>query len=237
MYVGMLNRILFLLLASCASQSSEGFDPPPDAGTTSIDAAQPLPDAIVVAPQGCIMGNLPEARTLTLVDNDSLPSALIDELQDMHVGDRRKLFSREYFTPCWAATGTAPTLVVNPAGAGPAIPVWKIPTGQTVSARIPYEPGDRVQTFDIEAFGDGAVDWIGNVVVYTTLGGPTTLTLASNGGGVVNQSAAWTLGGGFAVSGLPGGVALASGGVMKLDIIVSGGTFLHVGAVRLGIRR
>jgi len=67
-----------------------------DAGADAairVDAALDAPvDAATKPPiqqRGCSsMGNLPDAMTAVLTDNDPIPSALLVELQEQHVGDK-----------------------------------------------------------------------------------------------------------------------------------------------------
>lgn len=230
---------LILTLAACSVYPG---DVPTDAHVVVAHAdarADATPDAAQQPPapaEGCLMGNLPDARTVTLGTNDPIPPALLDELQDMHAGDKRKPFSRGFFPTCWTTTGSAPVLVINPAGA--VLPVWRIDTAQTVRTRIPYEGGETVLTVSLETYGNGVIDWVGNVEFATDMTGASGFNVASNGGGVINQPAAWQTGGGFVVS---GGSVVAANGVLWLELVLSGGTGgvdrLHVGSIHLGLRR
>jgi hypothetical protein len=79
--------LLAVMLLGC-SQPAEGLPdakqrPPIDA-SLAVDAT-PQPDSNVRSLEGCSMGNLPAARTLTIGTADVVPSALIDELQDRDI--------------------------------------------------------------------------------------------------------------------------------------------------------
>lgn len=219
----LLALLLLLLLSACTDFDSEAGPPDsrilPDAGAHLLDAAPPQ--------TGCNMGNLPTSRTQTFTDGDPIPPAFLNEVQDMIVGDRRPVFPTQFFPTCWFATGTAPTLVVNPA-AGPVLDVWKIPTAQTVRTRIPFEGGVTLSSFTIDAYGDAAVDWVGTLTFSVDQAGTSGFIVTSNGGGVVNQPSVWTKGGGFAA---PVGTPLTADGVLYLDLVVSGGSFLWVGGI------
>lgn len=175
------------------------------------------------------MGNLPGARTITIGTADAVPSALLDELQDMFVADRRTTFQRQFFPTCWFATGTPPTLVAAPS-AGPAIPVWKIPTAQQVVARIPYEAGETLVAVAIEAFGDGAVDWSGFIQTWPSMNGVHSNIASIT---VTNQSATWALVSGWTVT----PTVLAANQILGIEINPNQGTFVHLGEIYLSFSR
>lgn len=177
------------------------------------------------------MGNLPTSRTITLVPGDAIPSNLLNEIQDQFVGDKRALFYRQIIPFAWRHPGSAPTYVDAPAGTP--TQVWSLPTGQILRARIPYESGDTIAVVDFEVYGDGAVDWVGTLKFSSLPDGTGGGTIASNGGGVTNEPAAWSFGN-LVVS--PVG-PLPVGGVMWAEITLSGGTQLYLGSIRLGITR
>lgn len=212
--------ILFLLsTCGCLGDDREPID----------DAAVPV-DAPKPPQSGCLMGSLPTSRTITLIPGDPIPSAVINELQDQFVGDKRAIFRRQFFPTCWKSTGTAPTLVANPGSYG--TPVWLIPTGQTVTTRIPYEIGERLlgtspNGMDIELFGDGTID-IASIQVnfYPALTSTAGVILAVDDS-ENNIAAAW------AVHKYVGNSDpdLAANGQMLLSIQVSTGTQLYVGNI------
>lgn len=181
--------------------------------------------------EGSDMGNLPTARTITLVPGDPVPSNLLNELQDIAVADARQLFYRQLVPVAWKATGTAPTFVDNPAGTP--VAVWKLPTAQTVRARLPYEVADSISVVDFEVYGDAAVDWTGALKFNALMDGTGGGTIASNGGGVTNETAAWKFQN-LTVS--PVG-PLPIGGAMYVEFVISGGVQLYLASVRLGITR
>lgn len=132
------------------------------------------------------MGNLPTSRTLTLVSSDPIPSALLNELQDQHVGSKHP--NRPLFIggADWVVDAGTATRVGN---------VWTFPTTGTnrLVACLKLWPGTRISNllwsynrnsnnvsgeFDISlarrSFGDG---------------GATTATVTS---GVVSSGTGFT---------------------------------------------
>lgn len=217
---------LALLFAACSGPDPDTGPPDAqvelDAGVRHLDAAAPPPQNT-----GCNMGNLPLARTQTFTNADPVASAVLNELQDMVVADRRPAFGTQFFPTCWSASGTAPTLVINP-GTGPAIEVWKIPTGQTVRTRIPYEGGVSSVSYTFDIFGDGAVDFVANILWEPDMSGSGGFTVTSNGAGANNVPGSWSKYGGMAA---PNATTLTADGILELDLIVSGGTFLWIGGI------
>jgi hypothetical protein len=172
-----MNKILslsLLVLLACT----------PDAPEAQPDAAPPTPDASVVvdaqadarteprAPkQGCTMGNLPTARTITLVNGDPLPPDLINEMQDQFgklTDDDKPLFiAADGFCLVNAAAG-APALTWTSAGA-----VWSLPGDNTVSHSLDLRVGTIITGISVSSnrpllgpatayltrrsFGDGGV--------------------------------------------------------------------------------
>lgn len=191
------------------------------------------------------MGNQPYDRTVTVDDSDALPSGIINELQDINAADRRTYFKRQVFPTCWVSSGAAPVLVANP-GAGAPVPVWQIPTGVTVNARIPFEPGEMIAGnaspttpplingvgFFYEAYGDGVTDFVISVIyapgdpgVLNALGTLTgQVTLGSDNR--LNHAASWTTTG-INIANL---VTLTDIGVLYVKIVTSGGgSGIHLG--------
>ena len=212
---------ILVLVAACSS---------PDLDTGAPDArisqdAASHPDAALPQNVGCNMGNLPNARTKTYVDSDPVDPAILNELQDMAVADRRPAFGTQFFPTCWSATGTAPTLVLNP-GTGPGIEVWKIPTGQTVVARIPFEGGVSSVSYTFDIFGDGAVDFVANVQFSPDMSGAGGFIVTSGFGN--NVPGAWSKYSGLAT---PVTTTLTADGILYLQLVVSGGAFLWVGGI------
>lgn len=181
------------------------------------------------------MGSLPKARTATLTSADPFPSALGNELQDMHVGDKRTFFKRQFFPSCWHASGTPPTLVNNPASpTGPDVPVWLVPTAQTIITRIPYYPGEQVSGvsgagspgFQIEVYGDGAADFtavLRSIAGLNTTSGATVIV----NDGRTNQAASWST----VNLSVDVEIPLPDPGALYLSIAVSSGTQIYIGQI------
>lgn len=138
---------------------------------------------------------------------------------------------RQVIPNAWLSSGTAPTIEANPSGS--TAPVWKLPTGQTVRTRIPYEPGDTVATLSLETYGDGAIDWIANLQWDASSDGTGGAVIGSNGVGITNETASWKMSP-IVVSGAD---PMTSGGNLWLEIVLSGGTQLYLGSVEIGMRR
>lgn len=186
------------------------------------------------------MGNMPYARTTTLVPGDPLASGLVDELEDMAAGDRRTYFKRPYFPVAWASSGAAATLITNPAGAGPPVPVWHIPTAVTVTARLPYEIGDIMAPgssltlppsvaggvgFQYEVYGDGVTDFTMSILYAPGVAGVSS-GLNNLTGGVTlgtrsqtNPPASW----GVNTVDVLSLVSLGELGVLYVQFVTSGG--------------
>jgi hypothetical protein len=139
------------------------------------------------------MGNLPFARTASPASGDPVESALLAELQDMFVGDKRTHFERPQFPIGWTTTGTAPTLVANPQAGGEVIPVWKLPTGATHRTRANYmEPNDSLVDMVFDIFGDGVADWTLTATFSSDLTAAPAQSLTIASGSVNNSPASWT---------------------------------------------
>lgn len=177
------------------------------------------------------MGNLPTSRTETCINGAPVGPNLINEIQDIFVADARRLFYRQIIPAGWRATGTPPTFVDNPSGT--VVEVWKLPTAQTVRARIPYEVGDNIAVVDFEVYGDAAVDWTGAIKFNALMDGTGGGTIADNGAGVTNETAAWKF---QNLTIAPLG-PLPMGGAMYVELVISGGVQLYLASVRLGITR
>lgn len=119
MHGSMNKAIAFLLaIAACGDNNAYPVDAPPDAAVDgAVDAGQPdtPPDATDATPQtqrGCSnMGNLPDAMTAVLTEADPVPSALLVELQEMHVGDKHA--PRSWVVPAGAFCLTGGTGTLN----------------------------------------------------------------------------------------------------------------------------
>lgn len=104
-------RIFFILLifVSCDTNNAGALDPPDamadSAGVPGTDAAVPSPapprsfcfGSAGLGEKVAEMGNLPGSRTITINLGDPVPSSLLNELQDQHVGN--KFASRTLFIP------------------------------------------------------------------------------------------------------------------------------------------
>lgn len=178
------------------------------------------------------MGNLPASRTITINTGDPVPAALLNELQDMHAGDRRKAFVRQYFPVCWEASGGTPALANNPAGAP--VEVWQLPSGITAArARLPFETGDTIQSMNLEIYGDGAgVQFIAALKFKAAIDG-------SGGGDIaaaftyVGEPASWNLRN-IPVTAV---TTMSQNNVLYLEMSVSSGTHIYLGSVYLGLTR
>lgn len=186
------------------------------------------------------MGNLPTSRTETCITGAPVSHNLMNEIQDMIVGDRRPAFSFNSFPIAWTTTGVAPTLVINPQAGGVPVAVWKLPAAATHTARLRFDPGDTLASMLVDVYGDGVADWTMNLTHATNLtAAASTITLASTGGSVNNSPASWTR---YDINalGLGGGVVMATlpVGYLELDFILSGGgAQIYVGEIIFGMSR
>jgi hypothetical protein len=198
-----MNKIIALLAVAvgCGTDRYAAPSVPPDSAVVldaaMADAAHDAapPDAAVPPPLGCDdMGNLPGSRTITLTPGDPVPSALLDEMQDMIVGARRGQFTRR-FQPCnyYSTSPTFWALAQNPSGVPAQFqPVLKTASATVVSAyfQIPFEPGETLIGATMDFFGDGTVLPITQIMyspnIHTTASSPGFINSAT----VV--SATWT---------------------------------------------
>ncbi len=179
---------------------------------------------------------LPGARDFTLVDGDPVPPNLLNNLQDMFVGDKRTAFSPIRFASGWISTVALPTLVANPQGGGMVIPVWHFPGNGTYRTGLSYQVGELVSDFQFDVFGDGVVDWTIDLKHDSDLtAAPTTaITIAS--GSVNNSPASWTR---YTMS-VIGSVnpTILQVGYLSLEVFVSGGGVnLYLGNTFMGMSR
>jgi hypothetical protein len=231
-------KTILVALAIVSACGADATYAPPDAAQHAADAAidSPAPDAAPAGIEGC-MGNLPTSRTATINTGDPIPPNLINELQDMHAGDRRKMFWRQWFPTCWTSNlGAAPTLVTNPTigATESALPVWHFAGGSpgaVAFTRIPYEGGDIPQSVVVEVLGDGAVDWVATLNILPSIGG-TSSTISQNGIGVVNEPAVWS----YDASMITIPTTLPNFGTLSfvMSIVSGAGTALHVGNIFVG---
>lgn len=183
------------------------------------------------------MGNLPDARTLNVVAGDPASAALLDELQDNIVGSNRPPIPRRIFPSFWF--GGTSVCVVNPNGANSQL-AWKLTTGNTYDAMIPFDSGDTLTGFSLDVYGDGAVDLAAGNASVLTRGSPNFAvdTVVGINPTLNNIPATWTtlvftssVGGAFPA------LLMGSTSYLELQLSPSGGTFLHVGYLTPIFRR
>lgn len=135
----MKSALLALLVVSAACGDNAPYSYPVDAGNDAradagrldaaidahIDAAQPPPQQ-----RGCSnMGNLPDAMTAVLTDDDPIPSALLVELQEQHVGDKHS--PRAWVIPAGAFCLTGGTGTLNNG-------IWTMTGNQNTKLEAPF---------------------------------------------------------------------------------------------------
>jgi hypothetical protein len=226
-----------LLLTACIDGPGASPDAPP---WLPLDASVDAPPA---PHEGCNnMGLLPDDVTLTLGPTDPIPGSLITEIQEMFPnGGKRSDFARGWTPPCWSFTGVAPTVVNNPSGPGPDIPVWKIPANQDVWARIPYEVGDRIvgaNTIPFEIYGDGTITILDMRITFfpSISTGVGAVSVAAYATGLTPVPVGWNTP--FMSAGAIDDVLLTQGGVLQLEFELSAaGSEIYLGMLYLPFDR
>lgn len=138
---------------------------------------------------------------------------------------------RQFFPTAWGATGTPPTLANNPVS--DVLPVvWRLPTDQTVRARIPIEIGKTITSIRFEVYGDNVVSWFGGMFSWTDASGSGQESLASNLPARSDQPAQWQS---EELDVFDVGPQL-SGATVEFFIFLSGGSHLYMGAIEVGVR-
>lgn len=171
-----MNKIFALFaLASCATGTSYPPDSPDGrleyehdarAFDASIDALQP--DAATPHTEGCNMGLLPAARTTTLVNGDPISPDLINEIEDMIVGNKRATYGRTFY-PRFVIVGSWSAVAVIVTAGGFAHPGFTSTAGSVLSVvEIPYIVGERITSLDLKVCGNGAADLSADVAYAST---------------------------------------------------------------------
>ena len=88
-YIEDMPKLSLVLLIAFAAACGDNYvaELSPDA---AVDAAPIVVDAAPQQQRGCSMGNLPNAVTIVLGDNDPVPSSLLNELQEIAVAGNYK---------------------------------------------------------------------------------------------------------------------------------------------------
>lgn len=136
---------------------------------------------------------LPGARDFTLVDGDPVPPNLLNNLQDMFVGDQRGVFYPNILPSQFVESSPGFVTPANPngIGIGAFVPVWKITAGTAHALfYIPTQGGDVVSDMWVDLYGDGTIDLTITPQVYSGMpsGSPTVLATVT----INNVPAAWT---------------------------------------------
>lgn len=189
----MKNAIIFLaFLASCGPVQDAPQDAAPTSGESLHDAGSPYPVDAVESRRnnGCsnIMGNLPNSRSKTYVDGDPVDPQILDELQDVNIGAKRKPFSRPR-GPRFTVQGTwsAPAVVND--GLTKALVASTSVGASTGFLEIPFDDGDRITGVTFQVCGNGVTDTIFDLFLGTTAGG--LISIASGGITDTNRTNAW----------------------------------------------
>jgi len=216
-----MNKIIGLIaaLVACSDHQEVQTDARIHDASVTIDSRAPdaatTPDAAPPQNHGCDMGNLPESRTITLGPDDPVPSALLDELQDMHTGDRRKTFVRQFFPSFLVQTGWGAIANVTAGGVTrPAITSTGASTTGLLS--VPIEVGDRMKSIRMFVCGNGVAVLNADVVHNTdflVVAGTTNFHL-----GPSTPSAAWQVAN---FSNIAGPYVQVVGGFTELRLNVS----------------
>jgi hypothetical protein len=150
------------------------------------------------------MANLPYSRTITLGPDDPIPSALLNELQDQAIGNKKPIMRRSIPLKNldlavgqlqWHADGYA-TFTGSSTG--------------TVKIHVPFEVGDRVLGLECMLYGNGSVDVVHKLTLFDITVTPTLLVDDTDS----NRAAAW---GAYAPTTIPHVMATGEDLVWSMD--------------------
>lgn len=232
-YKGEMRKSLSFILILCACGDVAAGYPLVDA-SVAVDGAVTADAITKRPPTGDCMGNLPFSRTDTHVDGDPLAPALVDEIQDLHVGDRHTNRVYKTYLSQWVSVGGTGTAVcdLNPSGLS-LDPVWKLTANHVYGANIPYWPGQTFVDFSIELWGNGAIDPI-FTVWYAASRSAAPTQLAS--GFLNNAPAAWSVVG-TTLPPTPHPLGDDGNLYLQIDTVPAAGGFLFVGAANVKLYR
>lgn len=158
------------------------------------------------------MGNLPTARTETVVSGAAVSHNLLNEIQDVLVA--RNTFSRTFYPPIIVSVpGGIITGAPNPAGSSKA-GVFKLTATGSTHFGIPFNPGEKLVGFSYSAYGDGVTDVDGLIAYCPDITTDATILASWTD---TNRAAAW---GAPAIGTLTPQV-LAAGGILFAVLTVS----------------
>lgn len=176
------------------------------------------------------MGNLPNSRTATLASGDPIPEGLLEEIQDCIINTSRQGFQRT----TWAQIISGAALfteAANPVGAGSGCPVRKFIAAGTIMFAPNYDAGDIIYGFQMQLYGDGAVDASITPLFYAGMNTAPGASLATPLS-ITNVPAAWTT---YTVAGFSP-TTLTAGGILVVQVNANAAN-LYMGPLLPLIRR